>query len=44
MPPRLNKRQQRKLEELEALGGNLGVEVTNESESDHEPVPKALPQ
>lgn len=40
MPPRLNKRQQRELEELEALGGSPGVEETNASESDHEPVPK----
>ncbi|KAJ2915984.1 hypothetical protein MD484_g4437, partial [Candolleomyces efflorescens] len=40
MPPRLNKRQQRELEELEALGGKPGVEVHDESESDQEPAPK----
>lgn len=32
MPPRLNKRQQRELEELEALGGSSKQEVSSEDE------------
>jgi hypothetical protein len=33
MPPRLNKRQQRELEELEALGGPSNAQVSSEDEA-----------
>lgn len=34
MPPRLNKRQQRELEELEALGGSSNAHIQNSSEDE----------
>lgn len=33
MPPRLNKRQQRELEELEALGGRSDPDVSSDDET-----------